>query len=100
MTTVGAGGVVISGWTASKRFIKEYKKLVPDMRQRTDDKLDDLQKNPRPPGLGFEKLQGYKQPFIYTIHITGNYKVSFEVIEGNVAFLRRVATHDEIDRAP
>ncbi len=100
MTAVGAGGVVITSWTPSKRFTKEYRKLASDMQQRTDVKLDDLQKNPRPPGLGFEKLQGYKQPFIYTIHVTGNYKVSFEVIDGNVAFLRRVGTHDEIDRAP
>jgi hypothetical protein len=30
---------------------------------------------------------------------TGNYKISFE-ISGNIATLRRVALHDEIDRRP
>jgi plasmid maintenance system killer protein len=38
--------------------------------------------NPRPPGLRFEKLQGYRRPDIYTIHVTGNFKISME-IEGN-----------------
>jgi hypothetical protein len=58
-----------------------------------------LVKSPIPPGLGFEKLKGYSNPDIYTIHITGNYKASIE-IGGGAAFLRRVASHDEIDRAP
>jgi plasmid maintenance system killer protein len=53
----------------------------------------------RPPGLRFEKLSGYSNPDIYTIHVNGNYKVSLEVTGGN-ALLRRVAPHDEIDRAP
>jgi hypothetical protein len=70
------------------------------MQSRVDEKLEDLLKNPRPSGLAFEKLKGYANPSIYTVHITGNYKLSFEIIEGSLAFLRRVATHDEIDRAP
>lgn len=42
--------------------------------------------NPRPPGLAFEKLAGHSRPDIYTIYVTGNYKISFE-IEGSTAFL-------------
>jgi Cytotoxic translational repressor of toxin-antitoxin stability system len=98
MTTVGAGGVVITGWRPSKRYSKEYRKLTDDLRARVDAKLTDLQQNPRPPGLGFEKLKGH--PDIYTIHVTGNYKISFDIEGGSIAFLRRVAPHDEIDRAP
>lgn len=97
MTEVGAGGVVIDGWRASQRYTRSYKKLTPAMKDRVAAKLDDLQKNPRPPGLGFEKLKGYAD--VYTVHVTGNYKLSFEV-DGSVAFLRNVGTHDEIDRAP
>ncbi len=52
-----------------------------------------------PPGLAFEKLHGYSNPDIYTIHVTGNYKISFEISKA-IAFLRRVGTHDEIDRLP
>ena len=99
MTVVGSGGVVITGWKASRRYARDYRKLPPALQARIDGKLEDLQENPRPPGLGFEKLSGYSKPDVYTIHITGNYKLSFE-LEGSVAFLRRVATHDEIDRAP
>lgn len=99
MTAIGSGGVVISDWTPSRRYSKEYKKLTADLQTRVDGKLDDLQRNPRPPGLGFEKLQGFKNPDVYTLHVTGNYKLSFE-INGSTAWLRRVATHDEIDRAP
>ena len=57
MTIVGAGGVVIQRWKKSKRFHKEYDKLDVAMRDRVDQKLQDLAQNPRPPGLIFEKLK-------------------------------------------
>ena len=100
MTTIGAGGVAITAFAPSKRYAREYRKLTAEMQTRVDEKIQDLLKNPRPLGLGFEKLKGYANPSVYTVHITGNYKLSFEIIEGSIAFLRRVATHDEIDRVP
>lgn len=99
MTRVGEGGVVVATWRVSRVFAREYRKLTPKMQDRVDSKLRDLQRNPRPPGLGFEKLKGERNPAIYTIHITGNCKLSFE-LNGSSVWLRRVATHDEIDRAP
>lgn len=99
MTVVGVGGVIINTVTPSKRYQKEYRKLTNEMRSRVDDKINDLLATPRPAGISFEKLSGYANPDIYTIHITGNYKLSFE-INGQSAFLRRVANHDQIDRAP
>lgn len=80
-------------------FEREYAKLTPQMKALTKDKLAQLLSQPMPPGLRFEKLKGHRNPSIYTIHVTGNYKVSLE-IRGDKAFLRRVATHDEIDRSP
>ena len=100
MTTVGAGGVTTTAVAPSKRYAREYRKLNTELQARTDEKIQSLLENPRPPGLRFEKLKGYANPSVYTVHIMGNYKLSFEIIEGSVAFLRRVATHDEIDRAP
>jgi mRNA-degrading endonuclease RelE of RelBE toxin-antitoxin system len=100
MTEVGAGGVVIKGWRPSKRFKKSIRKLSKNIRDRVYKRLDDLQKNPMPPGLGFEKLKGHSDPDIYTIHITGNFKVSMEMQDGDVAFLRNVGNHNEIDRSP
>ena len=99
MTITGAGGLQVSTWRKSKRFHREYDKLPLDMRDLVDQKLQDLVKSPMPAGLAFEKLKGYSNPDFYTIHVTGNYKVSME-IDGSAAFLRRVAVHNEIDRAP
>lgn len=99
MTQVGRGGVAITALDFTVRFKRDYGKLPRSVSALLDSKLSDLLKNPRPPGLAFEKLQGYRRPLIYTIHITGNYKLSME-IEGHTAILRRVACHDEIDRQP
>jgi mRNA-degrading endonuclease RelE of RelBE toxin-antitoxin system len=75
------------------------KKLPHEIKQLVPEKLQDLLKNPFPAGLRFEKLKGYRRPDIYTIHITGNYKISFE-IEGTLAKLRCVGNHNDIDRTP
>lgn len=99
MTIVGTGGVVVARWSKSKRFHKNYDKLTIELRDQVDQKLQDLTRDPRPPGLAFEKLKGYEKPCIYTLHVTGNYKISME-IAGSHAHLRRVGSHDDIDRAP
>jgi len=99
VTEVGAGGIVVKRWEKSKRFHRDYDKLTMAQRDLVDQKLQDLSKDPRPPGLRFEKLKGYANPDIYSIHVDGNYKATME-IDGSVAFLRRVGTHDDIDRAP
>lgn len=99
MTVTGAGGVVITRWSKSKRFHRDYDKLELSMRDLVDSKLQDLARNPMPPGLAFEKLKGHNSPPVYTVHVTGNYKISME-ISGGHAFLRRVGPHNEIDRAP
>lgn len=99
MTIVGSGGVTVSRWAKTRRFHRDYDKLTLEQRDLVDQKLQDLTKVPMPPGLGFEKLKGYSSPDIYTIHVTGNYKASMSV-SGSQATLRRVGTHDEIDRAP
>lgn len=99
MTRVGAGGVAISFLQTTTRFEREYRKLDATIKDRVDEKLPLLLANPRPPGLRFEKLKGYKRPDIFTIHITGNYKLSFE-IDGTTAVLRSIACHNDIDRSP
>lgn len=99
MTEVGAGGVIIKRWSKTKRFHKDYDRLTLELRDTVDAKLQDLAKSPRPPGLAFEKLKGYSNPSIYSVHITGNYKMTME-ISGSEALLRRVGNHDDIDRAP
>lgn len=99
MTLVGAGGVTIKSMKRTERFERDFRKLEAEMQNRVIRKLEDLLKNPRPPGLRFDKLKGYSRPDIYTIHVTGNYKLSF-VVDGTTATLRRVAPHDALDRLP
>ncbi|MCL2829393.1 MAG: hypothetical protein FWD77_01495 [Betaproteobacteria bacterium] len=99
MTIVGAGGAQLKALFRLSRFKKDYKRLSPDLQDRADLALGKLLQDPRPPGLGFEKLKGYQNPDIYTIHVTGNFKISFE-IDGDTAYLRRIAKHDEIDDNP
>lgn len=91
--------MVIKRWSKSKRFHKDYCGLTNEQKDLTDQKLQDLTQDPRPAGLRFEKLEGRSNPDIYTFHVTGNYKCSLE-IDGAKAFLRRVGSHDDIDRAP
>ena len=99
MTITGAGGVVIKTISFSSRYKKQYKKLPPNIKTGIKDALEDFLKTPMPAGLKFEKLKGYKKPNIYTVHITGNFKMSFEMV-GSEVKLRCVGNHNEIDRMP
>ena len=99
MTITGAGGVAIKTLTPSKGFERQYKRLPKEIQARLADVFTDMLKDLRPPGLRFEKLKGYKKPDIYTVHITGNYKMSFE-IDGDNAKLRCIGNHNDIDRQP
>jgi len=72
VTQVGAGGIKITRWSKTKRFHKDYEKLTIELRDLVDQALQDLSKSPFPLGLRFEKLKGYSNPDIYTVHITGN----------------------------
>lgn len=99
MTIFGFGGVKISRIDYKEIFKSDFKSLDRSIQRKAEDKLKRLLQNPRPRGLGFEKLKGCNNPDIYTIHVTGNFKISFEII-GDCAMLRRIGTHDRIDRTP
>jgi len=99
MTHIGSGGVQITTVELKKCFKRDFKKLDPQLKKLTEDKIEDLYKYPHPPGLRFEKLSGIRNPDVYTFHVTGNYKVSLEIY-GSTASLRRVGNHDLIDRSP
>jgi len=93
------GGVTIHRVVLKRSFHRDYGDLTRDQQETVDRKIQDLLKNPRPPGLRFEKLKCRANPSLFTIHITGNYKLSVEV-EGDCAILRHVGNHDTIDRVP
>lgn len=99
MTVVGAGGVTITAFDYKDTFKRDYNKLTKQLQDKFKTQSQKLLKPNKSGTLRFEKLKGYRRPDIYTIHIEGNYKASFEVV-GNVALFRRIANHDTIDRAP
>ncbi len=99
MTIVGNGGLKITTYSYTKRFQKDFKKLDPAIKAKAEAKIRQLTQSPFPPGLRFEKLKGYSKPDIYTVHVTGNFKISLEIVSGH-ATLRRVAVHNTIDATP
>lgn len=82
-------------------FKKQYQKLEPTLKEATKEAIDDLYKTPLPASLRFHSLGGYKNPKLYTVDVCSNksHKISME-IDGEIAILRKIATHKEIDRAP
>ncbi len=99
MTVIGQGGVLITAIDYKTSFKRHFKKLTPQMQALTEAAIQELIAVPRPSGLRFEKLKGYRRPDIYTVHITGNYKLSFE-INKQTAILRNIGNHNKIDRNP
>ncbi|MET0858792.1 MAG: hypothetical protein ABWY27_18750 [Telluria sp.] len=77
------------------------KALPPDILDAAKEAIRDLFKYPIPVARRLHRLHGYRNPKVYTIDVFSNhsYKISLE-IEGDVANLRRVASHKVIDNAP
>lgn len=78
-----------------------YQRLPDYVKDFADLALESLLHNPQPKRLRLEKLRDYKEPSIYTVHVTPNHshKMSFE-LRGDVAVMRKIGTHKEIDRSP
>lgn len=83
------------------KFESDVKALPKDVLAAVKDAVADLLKNPIPTSRRLHPLAGFKNPKVYTIDVFSNhsYKISLE-IEGDIATLRRVATHKVIDRSP
>lgn len=96
---MGAGGATITAFDFKDTFKKDYKKLTEHLQEKFKIQSRKLLEANKGGTLKFEKLKGYRRPDIYTIHIEGNYKASFE-IKGTLAIFRRVGNHDAIDRSP
>lgn len=98
---MATSGPVIKTLGRSDKFENDLKKLPQDVRDAAKDAIRDLLKQPIPTARRFHQLHGYKNPKLYTIDVFTNksYKISFE-LKGTEAYLRRIATHKVIDRAP
>ena len=72
-------------------FVRLYKKLPDELKERAKKALELLQSNPSHPSLGHKKMSG--QTDIYEVRVSDNYRITYQKIE-NVAFLRKIGTHD------
>ena len=76
---------------AAQTFLRLYKRLPPDIKERTKKSLELLQSNPSHPSLGHKKMAGQEE--IFELRISQNYRMTYQKM-GNVAILRKIGTHD------
>ncbi len=76
---------------ATPTFIRLYKRLPSDIKERSQKALELLQTNPAHPSLGHKKMVGQKT--IYEIRVSQNYRITYQRI-GDTAYLRKIGTHD------
>ena len=76
---------------ATATFIKLYKKLPKELKEKTKKALKFLESNPTHPSLGHKKMAG--QEDIFEIRISMNYRLTYQKI-ADTAYLRKIGTHD------
>jgi len=79
----------------SPRFMRAYRRLTSDLRGRVDEALRKFVRDPRHPGLHFEKLSGSDYRTIRPVK--GAYRIVLRQIEGGKFELVDVDTHKLVD---
>ncbi len=80
---------------ATRRFLKDYGELPPNIRDQVDKALQLLEENPSHPSLRHKKMPGYRD--IYEVRVTYQYRMTYHRL-GSVGYLRRVGSHDILRR--
>jgi len=93
--------VNIVGVEPNDRFKRELAAAPPEMQEAAADAITRLIANPKARSLRLHSLAGLGKPTIYKIDVRANraWQISFH-LDGNIAVLRRLGTHKDIDRAP
>ncbi|HUV90510.1 MAG TPA: hypothetical protein VMY80_12720 [Anaerolineae bacterium] len=81
----------------TKRFVRAYDRLPPDVQQRVDRALRLLEENWRHPGLRAGRLSG--QGDIFYARVDQNHRNTYER-RGDTLVLRSVGRHDETLKNP
>jgi mRNA-degrading endonuclease RelE of RelBE toxin-antitoxin system len=76
---------------ATHTFIKLYKKLPSDIKERARKAIELLSEDPLHPSLGHKKMSG--QSDIFEFRVSDNYRVTYQKI-GDTAYLRKIGTHN------
>jgi mRNA interferase RelE/StbE len=81
----------------TKRFVRAYDRLPPDVQQRVDRALRLLEENWRHPGLRAGRLSGHGD--IFYARVDQNHRITYER-RGDTLVLRSVGRHDETLKNP
>ena len=76
---------------ATETFIKLYKRLPVEIKERAKKTLELLELTPSHPSLGHKKMAGQKD--VFELRVTQNYRITYQKI-GEIAYLRKIGTHD------
>jgi proteic killer suppression protein len=78
----------------SKAFLKQFKKLSPDLKRKTKEAIKRFEKNPKDLSLKAHKLTGRLDNF-YSFSIDYKFRIIFEIDKqlGQIIFLK-VGGHD------
>ena len=77
----------------TKIFVRDYRKLPPDIQETVDKQLDLLLSNQRHPSLNTKKMGDPRN--IWEGRITASYRFTFQ-IKNDIYILRKVGTHDTL----
>ena len=89
----------IAGVDPTDPFKRDLSDAAPDTRKAALAAIDKLVLHPSANSLRLHALKGQGKPTVYKIDVLPNrsWQISFH-LEGEVAILRRLATHKDIDR--
>lgn len=77
----------------TKRYIRAYKKLPSEIKDKVDDSLETLvEGRPYPKSLRVKKMKGHK--FVFEASPTMDYRITFHYINPDYIVLRNVGEHD------
>ena len=79
----------------SKRFLKQYKKLSKEIREKFKERLIIFLKNYNDAKLHVHKLSG-KLNGLWSLNITGDIRVIFDKSFDNVILFEEIGTHSEL----
>jgi len=76
---------------ATRTFIRLYKKLPEELKDKAKKSIEILEANPSHPSLGHKKMAGQKD--IFEVRVSKNYRITYQRIN-DTAYLRKIGTHD------
>ena len=94
--------IQVAGFRHTGRFEKDLRAAPPDVVLAARNALNLLQQNPDSKALRLHLLKQFGKPGVWKIDVFSNHawQLTFELEEGGIAKLCRLAMHKKIDLSP